>query len=317
MKFSSAQYHGIDGARSYALHVYHTVKMPFFPQRVLDQFNSVSKDFGLKRVFASGTIQIDPRAVELTGTRIQAPVLLLPVINIINKDFLTLEATTAEFYSDHGAVCSDQHDGDISGSVVVTGSIFPSLRTTGSYKLTYDCSNSNDRHALTANRKVLVRDTHCPVCRIRPGIDTVEASFPFADAGVLCSDSLDGLLKDVVVTSTVSVEKTGQYYVTYHVRDKAGNWNDGACKGSKKYVRTVQVIDTLKPVVALHYRGKLVTPVASRVEYGDRLLLSEPEEPSSFSASSCIVAVIALLSSVALATNLLKTKNQKLSPAVV
>ena len=122
-------------------------------------------------------------------------------------------------YSDHGAVCSDQHDGDISGSVVVTGSIFPSLRTTGSYKLTYDCSNSNDRHALTANRKVLVRDTHCPVCRIRPGIDTVEASFPFADAGVICNDSLDGLLKDVVVTSTVNVEKTGQYYVTYHVRD--------------------------------------------------------------------------------------------------
>jgi hypothetical protein len=73
------------------------------------------------------------------------------------------------------------------------------------------------------------------------------------DAGAACMDSLSGAVSEVVITNPVDVEKTGEYVVTYRARDSAGNWNDGSCKGSKQYLRTVQVVDTLKPIIALKY----------------------------------------------------------------
>merc|ERR1711918_301085 len=53
----------------------------------------------------------------------------------------------------------------------------------------------------------------------------------------------------VQTRNPVNTEKVGTYVVTYRIKDKAGNWNDGKCKGSKHYKRTVTVKDTLKPVI--------------------------------------------------------------------
>ena len=57
--------------------------------------------------------------------------------------------------------------------------------------------------------------------------------------------------------STVDVQRLGTYTVTYRAQDSFGYWNDGACLGSRTYVRTVRVVDTLKPVIALRYGGQL------------------------------------------------------------
>jgi hypothetical protein len=83
---------------------------------------------------------------------------------------------------------------------------------------------------------------------------TFEASFPYMDAGAVCQDNLRGV-SDVVITNPVDIEKTGEYVVTYRARDAVGNWNDGTCKGSKRYLRTVHVVDTLKPIIALKYQN--------------------------------------------------------------
>merc|ERR1712070_456404 len=114
-----------------------------------------------------------------------------------------------------------------------------------------------------ATKTLIVRDGTCPVCSMVEGPDTVEASFPYIDAGVRCSDSLDGTIDDVVVSNPVDVERTGTYLVTYRARDATGNWNDGNCKHSQTYIRTVTVVDTLKPVLALHYNGKTIQNSAS------------------------------------------------------
>jgi hypothetical protein len=74
------------------------------------------------------------------------------------------------------------------------------------------------------------------------------------------------------VALAVNVEKTGVYYVTYFAHDAAMNWNykakaacDGRegsnCDGFDNDIRTVHIVDTLKPVIALDYNGFF--------EYGD------------------------------------------------
>jgi hypothetical protein len=57
----------------------------------------------------------------------------------------------------------------------------------------------------------------------------------------------------------VNVEATGTYYITYRVKDSNGNWNDesGCSEGqlNEENVRTVIIIDTLRPVIELKYKG--------------------------------------------------------------
>jgi len=199
-----------------------------------------------------------------------------PIVNVYGSDFTIFEATVNGSYTDEGAKCSDIEDGDLSSDVVISGAIYPQMARTGTYKLNYDCLNSFGEAASTATKTVIVRDGTCPVCTINTGPETVEASFPYIDAAAQCSDSLDGVLDDVVVSNPVDVERTGVYLVTYRARDAAGNWNDGPCKHSQTYIRTVRVVDTLKPVLALHYNGMKLEHAADGSATGRRLLEEAP-----------------------------------------
>jgi hypothetical protein len=180
-------------------------------------------------------------------------VIARPVINVFEGDVVILEATPSAEYEDTGASCTDGVDGDLSAKVAVQGVMFPRHQRPGTYKLNYDCINSRGASGITASKQVVVRDTTCPTCTVTSGAVTFEASFPYLDAGAVCEDTLSGTVAEVVITNPVDVEKTGEYIVTYRARDTAGNWNDGSCKGSQRYLRTVQVVDTLKPIIALKY----------------------------------------------------------------
>jgi len=179
-----------------------------------------------------------------------------PIINIAGSDVNILEAVPLGYYNDAGATCFDLTEGELSERMLVTGTLFPSPRNPGTYSIHYMCTNSQGFSAEVAVRHVVVRDTECPVCVATDGPDEFEASFPYMDAGAHCSDSLDGPIEDVIVLNDVDVERVGVYKVSYRARDAAGNWNDGSCKGSAQSVRTVHVIDTLQPVLSLHYKGK-------------------------------------------------------------
>lgn len=187
-----------------------------------------------------------------------------PVLQLVGDDVATFEATPLGFYRDQGALCIDQTVGDISSAVEVSGALFPSLRAPGVYELRYDCATDRGQAAETASRRVVVRDTTCPVCEVKGALSlTVEASFAFNDPGAACADNLDGSVP-TVTTNTVDSEQVGEYFVTYRARDAAANWNDGACTGAMQYVRTVHVVDTLKPTIRLHYHSKLVAASAAR-----------------------------------------------------
>jgi len=113
------------------------------------------------------------------------------------------------------------------------------------------------------------RQGHClPKSEIgaEHGTVTIEASFPYepSDLAPTCSDncgfdssstscdiSTDGATA-TVLAENVDVEAIGQYQVTFTVTDGQGNaLNAGSCGSGP--VRTVIVIDSLKPVIGLNF----------------------------------------------------------------
>lgn len=193
-----------------------------------------------------------------------------PLLTLAGGDFVTLQATAASNtsaagYVDAGAWCEDLTvtGSGPKGGVVVSdmwadGDVFPDDSVVGTYRVRFHCMLASGGHAHPLTRTIKVVDTLCPVCTVRQSqLAQVEASFPYTDPGVDCLDSMGHV--DVVVANEVNVEQVGTYTVTYRAKDAAGNWNDGAActnpGGATHYVRTVTVVDSLKPHIDLQYKG--------------------------------------------------------------
>merc|ERR1712100_844584 len=116
-----------------------------------------------------------------------------------------------------------------------------------------------------------------------------EASFQYTDAGAACSDVIDGATDHTCtlsfeagtegkedssrsevaeVTGTnvscdgqlVNADRIGTYVITYRSVNSVGKANDDTtCRGGYyNYIRSVQVVDTLKPVITLKYGSDIV-----------------------------------------------------------
>ena len=96
-------------------------------------------------------------------------------------------------------------------------------------------------------RTVSVGDTTKPVITLLGNAtETVEAKGTYIDAGASASDTLDGnLTGSVTSVSTVNTDAIGSYTVTYSVSDTSSN------AAADSVVRTVNVVDTTKPVITL------------------------------------------------------------------
>jgi len=216
--------------------------------------------------FPTASPTVSPTAFPTAAPTAQPTPMYTPLLHLHGQPNIELDASVTEDYVDAGAQCTDGGDGDISGDVTVRSSL-PGLAQPGVYWTVYTCTNSQGNSALAATRYITVVDNKCPVCTINSGAPSdIEASFPYSDAGAHCSDVLDGPISTMVysfgvpqtVNQIVNVEQTGVYLVTYRAVDTSGNWNDGVCAGTTHTVRTITVIDTLKPVLALNYKGKIV-----------------------------------------------------------
>jgi hypothetical protein len=98
---------------------------------------------------------------------------------------------------------------------------------------------------------------------------TVEASFPYNHDSIECTDSFSDNLTEQT-EGAVDVEQVGTYVLKYKAFDQAGNCYDGTSRADNGHVstcyqqqhqglivRTVVVVDTLTPVIALKYRDSL------------------------------------------------------------
>merc|ERR1711964_790304 len=145
-----------------------------------------------------------------------------PIIQILGSDDMTLEATHQGNYIDDGATCSDQVDGVISQNVEVSGDVV-NLSKVGAYTITYNCKDSAGNTAPTLSRSVHVKQTSCPTCVITDFVESLqhEASFPYTDAGAVCTDIIDGTVATIKI-GTVNVQTTGPYVITYRAQNSVG-----------------------------------------------------------------------------------------------
>jgi hypothetical protein len=181
-----------------------------------------------------------------------------PVLTVHGLDVQVLQANLSHYYVDEGASCADltllEHG---EPDLWSEGSVFPDISAVGVYEIEFHCQSSNGQVATPLTRTITVEDKTCPVCEVT-GADTVvvEASFPYVDSGALCHDDMGGNVT-MDVQNSVNVEEVGEYTVVYRALDEHGNWNDAdTCRFSaQSYTRTITVVDTLKPVIGLQYKG--------------------------------------------------------------
>ncbi|MDX9893357.1 MAG: DUF5011 domain-containing protein [Patescibacteria group bacterium] len=173
-----------------------------------------------------------------------------PVVTVLGSNPMSV-ALNSQFV-DPGATATDNIDGDLTSSIVVTGTVDTGVA--GSYSLTYSATDSSGNTGSAVRTVIVSGDIEPPVITIL-GTNplTLEVlSGGYSDAGATASDNVDGDISGLIQTvSTVNMTLVGNYIVTYTVTDSSGN--------TATAVRNVSVVDTTDPVIG--------TPIADIVLY--------------------------------------------------
>jgi CSLREA domain-containing protein len=166
------------------------------------------------------------------------------VITLNGADPMTVECHTS--FTDPGATANDGCAGNLTSSIVVSGSVNPNA--VGPYTLTYTVSDGSN--TTTRTRVVNVVDTIAPTLTLNGANPmTVECHTTFVDPGATANDGCAGnLTSSIVVTSTPNPNVPGQYTYTYTVSD---GYNTTTA------TRMVNVVDTTAPTITLN--GQSIT----------------------------------------------------------
>jgi GH35 family endo-1,4-beta-xylanase len=161
-----------------------------------------------------------------------------PVITL-NGD-ANVNVAVDSVYADAGATASDNYDADI--TVVVSGNVNTSV--VGTYTITYSATDSSGNTAAPVTRTVTVGDNVAPVISLNGStVVNVSVGSSYTDAGATATDNHDSNVT-VVVSGIVNAAVIGTYTITYTATDSSGN-------AAAPVTRTVTVLDTVAPVIAL------------------------------------------------------------------
>ncbi|HQQ88899.1 MAG TPA: DUF5011 domain-containing protein [Oscillospiraceae bacterium] len=233
----------------------------------------------------TGTYTITYSVSDAAGNRAEESRTVLVAAN--TKPVITLNGSSSvkivvgSTYVDAGATATDAEDGDLTASIVTTGTV--RTTRTGTYRITYSVTDSNGGTA-KVTRTVTVKANTKPVIK-RNGSSSVRivVGTPYVDAGATATDAEDGdLTSSIVVTSTVNTEKTGTYRVTYTVTDSNG--------GTSKTTRTVIVKANTKPVIRL--KGRTTVTVKTGSIYIDAGATATDAEDGNLTASIVTVSTV-------------------------
>jgi hypothetical protein len=141
----------------------------------------------------------------------------VPTITRVGKAKIVLEASRDSTYTDEGAKCRDYVDAEL--PVKISGDVV-AMRTPGTYTIKYSCKDKSGNAAATVKRTVVVQDTTCPTLKVTgPRKVSVEAGFPYADAGATATDTLDGDVTKKIVVSGNTVNSKSSFVNHYSCRD--------------------------------------------------------------------------------------------------
>lgn len=183
-----------------------------------------------------------------------------PAITITGDITYTLEAGTP--YVEEGATALDNVDGDVTGSIVTTGSELVDHNTLGIYTVDYTCEDAAG-NSKTETRTITVEDSESPVVTAPNGttfnaVDTngrpaTEADIVAWLASATALDIHDGATS--VSHDCPAVLPIGDTLVTFTSTDAAGNTGVAGA--------TITIADNTPPVITL------VGNSAMNVEFGD------------------------------------------------
>lgn len=161
-----------------------------------------------------------------------------PVITLTGGN---VQVDQGSVWTEPGYSATDNADGDLTGSVVVTGTVDTAVL--GPVTLTYSVTDASGNSASTTRTVTVVEvgqsDTTAPVISLVGGNQTLTEGDVWSEPGYTATDDVDGdITANVAVTGTVNTAVPGTYTRTYSVSDAAGN--------SASTTRTV----TVQPAVA-------------------------------------------------------------------
>lgn len=179
-----------------------------------------------------------------------------PVVTLLGEEVVTIECHGS--FDDPGATAVDNCVGDLTASIIVSGSV--NANVPGPYTLTYTVTDPAGNVG-TATRTVNVVDTTAPTLTLSGASSmTVECHSAFTDPGATASDACAGnLTAAIAVTGSVDVNTPDSYTLTYTVEDPAGLVATAT--------RTVNVVDTTAPNVTLI--GNAVMTVECHTSFTD------------------------------------------------
>jgi hypothetical protein len=162
-----------------------------------------------------------------------------PTIALVGPASVTIECHDS--FTDEGVTTADNC---VPKNVTVATSGSVDANKPGTYTLTYTATDGGGNHA-TAERTVTVVDATPPTLTLNGASSmTVECHGSFTDPGATASDSCDSDVP-VTVSGSVSAGTPGTYSLTYSAVDDSGN-------AAPQVTRTVTVVDTTPPVIALN-----------------------------------------------------------------
>ena len=180
---------------------------------------------------------------------------IAPVIKLIGDSIVNI--FLGNTYEDQGAKVTDNYDQASDLQIITTANVNTSVP--GEYTVEYNCKDSSGNAAEEVKRTVnvvLVPDTEKPVITL---IGNAVVDHPintkYNDAGATASDNVDGdITPKITATSDVDINKLGTYTVKYNVNDDAGNI-------AVEVVRTVNIIDNIKPEIILQGESLVNHPI--------------------------------------------------------
>ena len=196
-----------------------------------------------------GTYTVTYNVVDAAGNAAAEVVRTVHVVDttaptITRLGSATVDVECGSVYTDAGATAADACEGDLTASIVRVNPV--NTAEVGTYKVTYNVSDSASNAAAQRTRTVNVVDTTAPVItRIGSNAVVVECGSTYVDAGATALDVCEGPLTSSIVTvNPVDTGVPGTYTVTYNVSDSVSN-------AAPQRTRTVSVVDNTVPVITL------------------------------------------------------------------
>ena len=194
-------------------------------------------------------------AVQQNRTVHVVPDTVRPVITLHGSASMTIPLGSP--YVEPGYAATDNVDGNVTGSVRVTGAV--NHTKLGTYTISYDVADGAGNPAITQNRTVHVADRTPPVITLYGQANiTMPLGSTYIEPGYSATDNVDGNVTGrVAVSGAVNGNKLGAYTISYDVADDAGN-------AAMQQNRTVHVVpDTVRPVIVLHGNASMTIPFGS------------------------------------------------------